>query len=378
MDDHKLHIVCFDIPYPATYGGAIDVFYRIKALHRFGVRIILHCTYKGELVHYEELESLCEKVYYYHRTMSLNGILSRLPIAVVGRKNDEILNNLLEDEAPILYEGLVSCGTIAAKELKARKKFFRECNVEHDYFRGLAKASRSWHKLYYLLEACRLEKFENVLSNASAILSLAHQDEEHFKKKFPDIPVTYIPCFHASSKITSWQGTGKGILYHGNLQLAENAQALRYILKHIVSQLPDIPFIIAGRCNAEKWQKRIKAYSNVTLVPNPDEETMWRLIHEAQINLLVTFQNTGLKLKLLNVAFAGRHIICNHDMVGGTELGKLCHVENSPHAIIDRCKALYNEPMTEYELKNRSNVLHDFDNKHLAVTLHNTLFDYQP
>ena len=30
--DHHLHIIAFNVPYPANYGGVIDVFYRIKAL----------------------------------------------------------------------------------------------------------------------------------------------------------------------------------------------------------------------------------------------------------------------------------------------------------------------------------------------------------
>ena len=28
----EIHIITFDIPYPANYGGVIDVFYKIKAL----------------------------------------------------------------------------------------------------------------------------------------------------------------------------------------------------------------------------------------------------------------------------------------------------------------------------------------------------------
>jgi hypothetical protein len=39
----KLHIVSFDVPFPANYGGVIDVFYKIKYLHEQGVEIYLHC-----------------------------------------------------------------------------------------------------------------------------------------------------------------------------------------------------------------------------------------------------------------------------------------------------------------------------------------------
>ena len=42
MDKH-LHIIALNIPFPPNYGGVIDIYYKIKALHQLGVKIILHC-----------------------------------------------------------------------------------------------------------------------------------------------------------------------------------------------------------------------------------------------------------------------------------------------------------------------------------------------
>ena len=46
MDKH-LHIISFDVPWPADYGGVIDVFYKVKALHDIGVKVHLHCFTYG-------------------------------------------------------------------------------------------------------------------------------------------------------------------------------------------------------------------------------------------------------------------------------------------------------------------------------------------
>ena len=46
MNKH-LHIVSFDVPYPPDYGGAIDVYYKLKALHEEGIKIYLHCFEYG-------------------------------------------------------------------------------------------------------------------------------------------------------------------------------------------------------------------------------------------------------------------------------------------------------------------------------------------
>ena len=43
----QLHIISFDVPYPPDYGGAIDVFYKLKALNQEGVKIHLHCFEYG-------------------------------------------------------------------------------------------------------------------------------------------------------------------------------------------------------------------------------------------------------------------------------------------------------------------------------------------
>ncbi|MDD4213410.1 MAG: hypothetical protein PHR81_01225 [Bacteroidales bacterium] len=43
MPDNHLHIIAFDIPVPVNYGGAIDIFYKLKYLHKEGIKIHLHC-----------------------------------------------------------------------------------------------------------------------------------------------------------------------------------------------------------------------------------------------------------------------------------------------------------------------------------------------
>lgn len=371
MTVKRLHIVCFDIPYPANYGGAIDVYYRIRALKDAGVSITLHCTYKGELVHYPELENLCDKVYYYPRKIAISGILSSLPLAVTGRPNETILQNLLQDDAPILYEGLVSCGTMAASELRGRRKYFRECNVEHDYYYALAGASRNLRdRCYYRLEAKRLEHFEQVLQHADGILALAHHDEAHFRQAYPMVETTYIPCFHAHSELTCPFGIGRGILYHGNLRVEENRKAAEYILREIAPKIPEIPFTIAG-ANADTLQVHS---GNVVLVSNPEEKQMRQLIREAQVHLLVTFQSTGLKLKLLNALYEGRHVVCNPEMVCGTEFGELCYIESDTNSLIDACKRYYSLPFTHEAKAHRSRRLQVFDNKNLIEILLKNVF----
>jgi len=40
--NQHLHIVCLDVPWPADYGGAIDMLNRIRLFKKAGVAIHLH------------------------------------------------------------------------------------------------------------------------------------------------------------------------------------------------------------------------------------------------------------------------------------------------------------------------------------------------
>ena len=374
MPEKHLHIVAFDIVFPANYGGAIDVFYRIKALHDAGVGIILHCTYKGQLTRYQELENLCEKVYYYKRDMSVLNQLSRLPYAVLTRKNDLLLHNLLQDDFPILFEGLVCCLYLDHPALRCRKKMFRECNVEHDYYRELAAATSSvWKKVYFRMDAAKLQRFEKVVQAADLIFALSHGDEQHFISCYPDVKVVYLPCFHPNSTVTSAVGKGDYVLYNGNLELAENEKAVLYLCKSVLPLMSDVMCVFAGRNPSETVKHAIAMTPNAELVENPSEIQMADLMRNAHVHLLVTHQSTGLKLKLLNSLYSGRFVVANSRMTDGTELRSLCHLADSAQGLAAECKRLMSECFTLNHIQERRDVLDkNFDNQVLC----NRLLEY--
>lgn len=370
-----LHIICFDIPFPPSYGGAIDVFYRIQALAQAGVKITLHCTYKGTLTHYDELEMLCHKVYYYPRNLSWSRFFSTLPYTVNGRRDSELLAHLLADDAPILFEGLVDCFYLNHPALANRKKFFRECNVEHDYYRALGKAtSNLWQKVYFHIEAYRLQRFESVLQSANGILALAHQDEQYFKQTFPNIPTYYLPCFHENQQVQSALGNGDFILYHGNLSVAENNRAALYIAKKVAPLIPHIPITIAGKNASQHLQQVCSRQTNIRLVNSPSQEQMRQLIATAHIHLMITFQGTGVKLKLINALYQGRFIIANDLMLAGTSLASACVAGDTPQKIARQCQELMEVPFTAEDIEKRKKILAPWDIHTLSQQLISILF----
>jgi hypothetical protein len=323
--ERHLHIVSFDVPWPANYGGVIDVYYKVKALHDLGVRVHLHCFEYGR-ARALELGEVCETVHFYERHTGKHQLLNSLPYVVVSRRSDELVERLLEDQYPILFEGLHSCYHLGDPRLAGRKRFVRAHNVEHDYYDGLAKAERgTFKRTYFVNEAKKLKKFEPVLSEANGIFCISPNDQAYFAQHFRN--ARHIPAFHSNERVDVPEGLGDFCLYHGALGVPENDQAALYLVREVFAGLP-IPLVIAGSGASSELKSAVARSNNTKLRENIPSAEITALVKAAQVNVLPTFQATGIKLKLLLCLFAGRHVVCNTPMVKETGLEELCHVHD--------------------------------------------------
>lgn len=354
LSEKHLHVVSFDIPFPANYGGVVDVFYKIKELSEKGIKVHLHCFEYGRK-HSEELENICYSVQYYKRDLSKVQILKNLPYIVSSRYSEELIVKLMKDKYPILLEGLHTCYVLLDKRMKNRKIFVRTHNVEHDYYLNLALAERSFYKKYYYNnEAKKLQRFENILSKASGLIAISIKDYDYFSKRFQN--VTFIPAFHPHKVVKSKMGKGKYVLYHGNLSVAENYNAVEFLLKNVFDN-SNINFKIAGLKPPSHLKKMVESNPNVELIADPTNSELYKLIQKAHINISVTFQDTGLKLKLLNTLYNGRFCLVNDKMLSGTALDDLCVVANNPTEISDEINRLFELSFTEKDIELRKEKL---------------------
>lgn len=362
-----LQIVAFNIPYPADYGGVIDVFYKIKALSECGVSIYLHC-FEYNRPEAFELEEYCRKVYYYPRKKGLLHQLSIKPYIVITRKNEQLLKNLNAIQAPIIFEGLHSCYFLNYSSLKNHLRLVRTHNIEHDYYQNLRKVERNlFKKLFYCIEACKLRNYEKVLKNADHLLSISPNDNLYFDRKFGNSH--FSPAFHPFNEIQSKAGKGDYILFHGNLSVAENKQAVNFLINNVFTKVRQ-KVIVAGKNPSNELIHKIESIPNVELIANPDGIRMDELIENAHVCLLPTFQDTGLKLKLLASLFAGRFCIANSPMVNKTGLEHLCELANTPTEMIDIINRLFGQDFTAEEIEKRRIILEDeFSNHRNALKI---------
>lgn len=360
---NSLNIVSFDVPFPANYGGVIDVYYKLFWLKNAGVKIHLHCFSYGRKPA-KELEAFCEKVYYYERKTGMLNNLSIVPYTVKSRQSTDLEKNLLSNDFPILFEVLHTCYLLNDERFKNRKKIYRHSNIEHDYYTELSKTEKRFAKKVYLkIEAWKLKRFEKIVRFADLILAVNQKDTAYFQKEYPNVKSVYLPSFHPNSSLTVKPGKGDYILFHGNLSVSENYEASVWLIKNVFSKI-SFQVVIAGLNPPEFLVKLVQEFSNIKLRVSPNEEEMTQLLRNAHIHALYTAQPTGLKLKLLNVLFKGRFVICNTHMIAGTGL-----IDNRTLKLADTSEkfiSLINESIfkefTDDLNHERNDLIKNFDN----------------
>ena len=358
MEKH-LHIIALDIPYPADYGGVYDLFYKLPALQQQGVKIHLHCFYKNRKPHHE-LNKYCEEVFYYKRNISRKKLTSKMPYIVSSRVNEELHQRLLKDNYPIFMEGVHCTYITTDKRFLNRKKFVRIHNTENEYYKKLFGFSHNLKtKIFYWLETKKLFQYEKQLAKkATAYWAVSQADTDYYRQQFNCKTIDYLPLYIPDWKLNMPEGLGTYCLYHGNLEVEENEYAVQWLLKNVFNDL-EIPFVVAGKNPSKKITAMMERNKSTCLIANPNEEQMADIISKAHIHVLPSFNNTGIKIKLLNALFNGRHCVVNKQMIACTPLNSLCHVVTSKDEFKERLSMLYHQRFTVDEKEFRKKILQE-------------------
>ena len=349
MTEKRLHIISFDVPLPADYGGAIDVFYRIKALHQLGVKITLHCFEYGRGEN-EELEKYVHKVIYYRRRKKLLDVMDQLPFIVKTRISKALLQNLMFDKDPILFEGLHTTFLLNDERFADRLKIVRMHNIEHEYYDGLAQQSSGLRKRFYQTESRKLKLYESQLKFADCILAIKEDEALHFMQYCKNTVV--LPAC-ASNDFDFTTDTLPYCLFQGNLSVPENEKGILWLIDHVFLPYNLINSLkIAGKSPSEVLKKHC-AELNIELISNPDEDDMDTLISEARVHVFHSDQDSGIKLKLVNALRTPGAILANRKMIAGAPFANLCDEVNTPEQYASAIEKYMIRPVSEIHLELR-------------------------
>ena len=267
---------------------------------------------------------------------------------------------LEQDNHPVLIEGIHAAGWLLKRKPSERKIILRLHNVEHDYYRQLfLSTSSTLNKIYFHFESQLLRNFEKTIASIpDIILAVSAKDVQTYKQRFQVKNIDVLPVFTGFTNDEPPAGTGYFSLYHGNLSVPENEKAVAWLLNEIFVDSA-IPFVIAGKNPSPDLKQFIARFENAKLISDPSIETMQSLIADAQCNVLPSFNVTGIKLKLINALFHGRHCIVNSAAVAGSGLESICHIVKTPQEFREEVERLTLLPLDSAEISARKKILKD-------------------
>ena len=368
MVDKEIQMVTFNNPYPPDFGGAIDLFYKIKSLSQLGVKIHLHIFY-DQRSDISGLEELCSTITLYKRKRWLIKHLSTIPFCVNTRYSKALVRNLNKSNAPILFESLRTLRVLDKHEFN-QKKAVRIHNIEHEYSWGLCKSERNWFKkLAFLLEGYKLKYYEPILNKADILFTISWHEHNYYNRHFKK-ESHFLPVFQGHSKLEGLNGFGKYALFHGDLSVADNIKSAFFMVE-VFKDLNE-PLIIASSTIHQRLTDEINKYENISFQLISDEKHLNELIKNAHINTLYSFQRSGTKLKVFNALFKGRHCILNENMVDDIEVLKVCEVVENISDYRKVVKRLFEEEF--FVTQERCNALKTYDPKLNAELLVKKLY----
>jgi glycosyltransferase involved in cell wall biosynthesis len=370
--NETIHVVAFDVPFPPDYGGVTDVFYRCRALKNAGYRVILHCFEYGRGRTHDS-SAIADEVHFYARRKTLKDLFSSLPFIVATRNNSLLLQRLLTDGHPIIFEGQHTTFLLDHPALKDRKKLVRLHNVEWQYYKELAvRISSPAKRLFFQIESRKLRKHEAVLKTANVLACISQADLDYYRQRFEQ--AVYIPVGFEQHPVTEEPLNREPyLLFHGNLSVAENVEAAHWLLKAFDRYEGKNELVIAGKNPDKELIAACEKRSGVGLIANPGQQEMNRLIQSADAHLAIGFQQSGIKLKLLNALMSGKPCIATPQMVAGSGVEQLCTIVSSEEAFLQALTNL--EPATASEQENqRKRVRVLFPEQLLLETLQTKLF----
>ncbi|HVK96490.1 MAG TPA: glycosyltransferase family 4 protein [Flavisolibacter sp.] len=356
-----VHVVCLDAPSPPDYGGAIDMYYKVKSLAAIGVKVILHYYNYNENRNSNGLEGDCTEIDQYERKNILQSFSTKLPYIIRSRINKQLIARLNADDHPIILEGLHCTGLIPYIKNNNRV-VIRMHNEEATYYRSLAAAEKNLlKKNYFLLESQLLHKYQLQLKKDVTIAALSYADLETFSSRYHLHKSHIIPCFIPWQSVEIKEGRGSYCLYHGNMSVAENEKAAMWLIENVFSKI-EISFIIAGKYISKKIIDRISSYKNITAFTDPPINKINELVDNAHINVLPSMNTTGVKLKLLHSLLRGRFCVTNKQGIDGSGVQNGVILAEHPDEFIQIIKQLSEKEFTQEKMQERQPILAIYNN----------------
>ena len=309
----KILIVSGFIPYPPIFGGAIDVWERIKGLVSLGHEVDLVVTDKtnptqGQI---DEIGKYVRNFFYVRRENKLQQLLSNLPLQLLSRKG--LLNIDINQNYDLVVLESEFCWYITLNSSISYKKLVvRVHNIESYYFKMLGKSSTSLkEKIYYKIESSKIKHLSSLVFNKVDRLWFI-SNEDLNTVNLPQKSV-FMP-FPVNDEIVKPQfKEGNNVVFMGSLFMQNNVFGLDWYIKNVhpilIAEVNDYHFYIVGSLKekSKELQEKYCNLQNTTFVLNAP--CLKEYYQKAKVFVNPMFHGSGVKVKSVNALINGLPLV---------------------------------------------------------------------
>jgi hypothetical protein len=331
--DKKILIVSPYYPYPANFGGTVDILRRIQLLKKNGYSITLIATVKvSPLVdEIEYVKQFVDDVIIIKRKKAFISIMSFSPFQVSSRSKLKKCG-LSEEYEYLIMESEYVANILRNKSLNAKKIVLRMHNNESKYNFELFKSSYpSIISLHYLIESVKFKFFsDSVYKKVNRIACISEFECKSLQLN------SYNNAFFSPTviDITSFKNRrleNKCVIYVGALFMPNNIEGLSWYIKNVhgyLKKYSDYRFIIIGSTHGSKNEYRIHQLCNndsqIDFFFNV--ENLDYYYNQSSIFINPMLNGAGVKIKSINAIIEGLPLVTTKKGIEGTGLKDHEHV----------------------------------------------------
>lgn len=356
---NKILIVSSFFPFPSFFGGAYDVFERIKGLKLLGFEIDLICTCKTipKKEDIDFVKTYIEELFLVERKNRLLDLFNLKPLQVISRK--ELKNVVLDKKYNYTILESECVGLILEnKSLRTNEVIVRVHNNESKYFGELANSTHSFfNKLYYSQESFKYKYFSsNIFSKVDRLWFISKEElVQNDLNTSMGYKTTHLPS-PINDPFLKQELSSKSVLFVGALFMPNNIEAVLWYLDFVHPFLlkeENYKLIIIGSTGdypVDYFRSKFKNYSNIELFFNVKNLNIFYAQSTVFINPML--HGTGVKLKSINAIVNGLPLVATTIGAEGIGLDEEMYFEaNTPTEFIRSILAVFNLSSAEKQVK---------------------------
>jgi len=224
----------------------------------------------------------------------------------------------MQDKHPVLFDGIHTTGFMG--ELTGRTRLLRAHNIEHQYYAQLAEKAKGMKSLVFQREALSLRNYEkSIAGDFDAVFAISPNDYAWYKGE--GATAVLMPPYHGNHQMDVKTGRGDYMLYQGDLSLEINQRAV-FDMLNFLPEDKKFRIVVAGRSGNKDFERKLMEFSNIQREADVSDEKMIELVQNAQLNVIHSLHEAGMKLKLFTALYHGRFILASDNCKTHTPLDR--------------------------------------------------------